>query len=63
MKRIDARAIGRARTIEEKTRRHLYGDKGAKYSQGKYNVLLGRISSTITTIANKDNLCAEIHET
>lgn len=63
MKRIDARAIGRARTMQEKARRHLHGDKGATFSQGKYMVLLGRISSTITTIATKDNLCAEIHET
>lgn len=61
-KRIDARAIGRDRTAEEKARRHLHGDKGARFSEGKYGVLLGRISNCVTTITTKDCLIAEIYE-
>lgn len=60
--RSDARAIIRARTEEEKRRRHLYGDKGATFSKGKYMVLSGSISGCVTTFATKDNLCAEIYE-
>ena len=63
MRRIDARAVGRDRTQEEKRRRHLYGDYGATFSKGKYMVLLGRVSATITTFATKDNMIAEIYET
>ena len=62
MRRIDARAVGRDRTAQEKARRHLYGDEGARFSEGKYGVLLGRISATITTFATKDCLIAEIYE-
>lgn len=63
MKRIDARAVGRDRTKAEKLRRHLHGDNGAKFSQGKYMVILGRICGTVTTMSTKDNLIAEIYET
>ena len=63
LRRIDARAVGRDRTQAEKKRRHLHGDKGAKFSEGKYGVLLGRIASTITTFATKDCMIAEIIET
>lgn len=62
MRRIDARAVGRERTAEEKARRHLHGDKGARFSEGKYGVLLGRISATVTTFATKDCQIAEIYE-
>lgn len=41
MKKIDVLAVGRERTEEEKQRRHLHGDKGAKFSQGKRLCLLG----------------------
>lgn len=63
LKRIDVRAITRARTEEEKKRRHVEGDKGAKFSQGKYMVLGGSILGALTTCITKDNLCAEIYET
>lgn len=62
LKRIDARAVGRDRTQEEKARRHLHGDKGARFSEGKYGVLLGRIAQTVTTFATKDCMIAEIYE-
>ena len=58
----DTYAIGRERTEEEKRRRHLYGDKGAKFSQGKRLCLLGRVSGTLTTMATKDNLICEIYD-
>lgn len=59
---IAVRAVGRERTEEEKLRRHLYGDKGAKFSSGKQLCLRGEISGCITTFATKDNLIAEIYE-
>ena len=31
-KMLDVRAVGRQRTDDEKQRRHVYGDKGAKFS-------------------------------
>ena len=60
--RVDARAVGRDRTREEKARRHLYGDDGAKFSEGKYMVLLGHVAATITTFISKDCLVAEMYE-
>lgn len=63
MKRIDVRAVGRDRTRAEKARRHIYGDEGATFSKGKYMVMLGRVSATITTFATKDNLVSEVYET
>lgn len=55
-------AVGRERTEEEKRRRHLYGDKGAKFSQGKRMRLLGDIIGCVTTLATKDNLVCEIYD-
>lgn len=63
MKVIDVLAVGRERTEEEKRRRHLYGDKGAKFSKGKRICLLaGGVIGTVTTLATKDNLVCEIYE-
>lgn len=62
-RRVDeVRAIGRERTEEEKRRRHLYGDKGAKFSGGKRMCILQDVSSCITTLPCKDNLIAEFYE-
>lgn len=63
MKRIDARAIIRTRTAEERLRRHLYGEDGATFSKGKYMTVGGRTMGTITTFINKDCLLAEIYDT
>jgi hypothetical protein len=57
-----ATAIGRERTEEEKRRRHLFGDVGAKFSSGKQLCVLGDISGCVTTFATKDNLCMVIYE-
>lgn len=62
MMMIDVLAVGRERTEEEKRRRHLYGDKGAKFSQGKRMCILGYISGAVTTMMTKDNLVCEIYE-
>ena len=62
MRIVDIYAVGRERTEEEKRRRHLYGDKGAKFSQGKRMCLLGGVIGTVTTLATKDNLVCEIYE-
>lgn len=59
----DIQAVGRERTEEEKMRRHIYGDKGAKFSKGKKMCLIGRVLGCLTTIPAKDNLVCEIYET
>ena len=58
----EVRAVGRERTEAEKKRRHLYGDKGAKFSGGKQLCILGDVSATVTTFATKDCLVAEIYD-
>lgn len=62
MKRTEVRAVGRERTEEEKRRRHLHGDKGAKFSKGKRMCILGDVSGCVTTLATKDNLVAEFYD-
>lgn len=57
---IDAQPIRRKRTEEERRRRHLYGDKGAKFSAREMEVGTGGVMSAITTVYDKDNIIAEI---
>lgn len=55
--------LTRERSEEEKQRRHLFGDKGAKFSGGKIPKLAPpRVIGTITTFITKDILIAEIYE-
>lgn len=55
-----AQPIKRERTEEEKLRRHLHGDKGAKFSKGKYmTVGSDGIMNTLTSVYSKDNLIME----
>ena len=55
--------LKRDRSEEEKRRRHLYGDKGAKFSGGKIPSLDGGgIIGTVTTMVTKDLLLIEIYE-
>lgn len=63
MRRVNAKAVIRTRTAEERLRRHLYGEDGATFSKGKYMTIGGTIIGTITTFTNKDNLAVEIYET
>ena len=55
--------LTRERSEEEKLRRHLHGDKGAKFSKGKVPrftppIIIG----TVTTLITKDILISELHE-
>lgn len=61
---MKSRAIlKRERSEEEKLRRHLYGDKGAKFSSGKVPCIdVGNIIGTITTMITKDILLIELWE-
>lgn len=59
---IAVRAVCRERTEEEKLRRRLNGDKGAKFSKGKRMCIHGDICGCVTTFATKDNLVAEFYE-
>lgn len=55
--------LTRQRSEEEKRRRHLYGDKGAKFSGGKVpKVDLGGVIGTITTMVTKDLMVIEYYE-
>lgn len=63
MRRIDALAVTRSRTAEERARRHIHGDNGATFSKGKYMTLRRGYIGTVTTLATKDNLIAEVYET
>lgn len=60
---IGTMILTRERSEEEKLRRHLYGDKGAKFSGGKIpKVSPPEIIGTITTFITKDTLLMEIYE-
>ena len=50
----------RVRTEEEKRRRHLYGDKGAKFSSRKLVPGTNGIMGAITTVVEKDNLIVDM---
>lgn len=56
--------LKRQRSEEEKERRRLYGDRGAKFSGGKVPCIEwgGGIIGTVTTMVTKDLLLIEIHE-
>lgn len=56
--------LKRERSEEEKQRRRLYGDKGAKFSKGKIPCIdTGDIIGTITTLVTKDLLIIEYEDT
>lgn len=53
--------LTRERSEAEKLRRHLYGDKGAKFSKGKVPRLTHpEVIGTITTLITKDILLCEV---
>lgn len=59
----DCIIVKRERSEEEKLRRHLYGEKGAKFSAAKIPSLdWGGVIGTITTMVTKDLLVLEIYE-
>ena len=55
--------LTRERSEEEKKRRRLYGDKGAKFSGGKVpRVIPPFIIGTVTTMVTKDILLFEYED-
>ena len=55
--------LTRERSEEEKKRRHLYGDKGAKFSGGKVPRLVPPIViGTVTTMVTKDIMLFERYQ-
>ena len=63
MRKITTAILTRERSEEEKLRRHLHGDKGAKFSGGKIpKIDLGQVIGTVTTMAIKDLLLIESYE-
>ena len=55
--------LKRERSDEEKLRRHLHGDKGAKFSGGKVPCIdEGDIIGALTTMMTKDILLIEINK-
>lgn len=60
---ITTAILTRERSEEEKRRRHIYGDKGAKFSGGKIpKIDLGQVIGTVTTMVTKDLLLIESYE-
>lgn len=56
---IEPQILRRKRTEEEKLRRHIHGDKGAKFSQGReYEPADDGVCNTISTVT-KDNYLME----
>ena len=63
MRKITIAILTRERSEEEKQRRHLHGDKGAKFSGGKIpKIDLGQVIGTVTTMVTKDLLLIESYE-
>ena len=63
MRKITTAILTRERSEEEKRRRHIYGDKGAKFSGGKIpKIDLGQVIGTVTTMVTKDLLLIESYE-
>ena len=63
MRKITTAILTRERSEEEKLRRHLHGDKGAKFSGGKIpKIDLGQVIGTVTTMVTKDLLLIESYE-
>lgn len=54
-----AQPIKRERTEEEKLRRHLHGDKGARFSARQMVPGKDGVTGAITTVIEKDNLIME----
>ena len=55
--------LTRERSEEEKLRRHKFGDKGAKFSQGKVpKIDVGGIIGTVTTMVTKDLLIIDAYD-
>lgn len=55
--------LTRQRSDEEKVRRHVFGDKGARFSGGKVpKVDLGDVIGTVTTMVTKDILLIEYED-
>lgn len=63
MRKITTAILTRERSEEEKKRRHIHGDKGAKFSGGKIpKIDLGQVIGTVTTMVTKDLLLIESYE-
>lgn len=58
---IRAISVTRQRTEEERIRRHLYGDKEAKFSS-RHLVPGSAIMQCLTTVPTKDNLICVFYE-
>jgi hypothetical protein len=55
--------LKRERSEEEKKRRHLHGDKGAKFSKAKVPCIDGTgVTGALTTMVTKDILLIETYE-
>ena len=63
LKRISIRIVLMERSEEEKLRRRLHGDKGAKFKVGKVpRFAPAGVCPTITTLVTKDIPILEVYE-
>lgn len=56
----DAQPVKRRRTEEERMRRHLYGDNGAKFNSKEICIGYDGVCNTITLAIAKDDLICEM---
>ena len=63
MTRFNAQGLRRQRTDEERERRHLHGENGAKFNAKYAYPGNDGTCSCVTTFTNKDNLIVEYEET
>lgn len=56
----DAQHLKRVRSEDEKRRRHLYGDKGARFSSRILAAGTNGIMGALTTVIEKDNLIVDM---
>lgn len=57
--RYETKTVVRQRTEEEKIRRHLFGDQGAKFKARQF-AIGGDVMTALTTVTQKDNIIFEI---
>ena len=64
LKYLTTEILKRQRSEEEKIRRRIHGDKGAKFSKAKVPCIdRGGVIGTVTTMVTKDLLLIETYET
>lgn len=63
MRKITTAILTRERSEEEKERRRIFGDKGAKFKKGRIpKIDRGGVIGTVTTLVTKDLRIIEVYD-